>query len=173
MARKFRTLTDPSEVEGLEPGGELDGREVLDSKPVAVPVKPVRDTLGPLDRMYAEIRAREKLAADAAYQESDEEAYDLDIPDEVDEFLSKYEEHPLEELLGAALQDKRVQEALKSALEGKYGPREAALLQELGVEKGYLPRQASDGAGASAPPQPVADPPQRGEPPAPPPPPKA
>lgn len=172
MARKMLTLTDPSEIEGLEPGGELNGRELLDSKPVAVPVKPVRDTLGPLDKMYAEIRAREKLAADAAYQESLEESYDLDIPDEVDEFLSRYEEQPLEELLGAALQDKRVQEALKAALEGKYGPREAALLQEVGVERGNLPRQASDGAGSSAPPQQAADP-SMGEPPASPSPPKA
>lgn len=158
MTRRFRTIADPSDVEGLEPGGELDGREVLDSRPTAQPVKPKRDQLGPLDQMYANIRAREQLARDQAHEETPDEQFDLDIPDEVDEFLSRYEEHPLDELLGAALHDKRVQEALRAALVGKYGEREALGLKEYGIERGNLPRQASTPASLPGPSKSGADP---------------
>lgn len=158
MARKFRTIADPSDVEGLEPGGEIDGREVLDSRPITMPVKPKRDQLGPLDQMYANIRAREQLARDQAHEETPDEQFDLDIPDEVDEFLSRYEELPLDELLGSALHDKRVQEALKAALEGKYGEREALGLKELGIERGHLSRQAPTPASLPGPSKGGADP---------------
>lgn len=156
--RKFRTLTDPGEVEGIEPGGELNGRELLDSKPISAVVKAPREQLGPLDQMYAEIRARQQLALDQAHEESADEQFDFDLPDEVDEFLSRYEEHPVDELLGVALADPRVQEALRASLEGKYGPRHALALEEYGKERGNLP--------TVAPSKPAADPPKRGEPPA-------
>jgi len=157
--RKLRTLTDPSDVEGLEPGGELDGREVVDSRPMAIPVKPVRDQLGPLDKMYADIRAREQLARDAAYQESDDEAYDLDVPEELDEFLSRYEEHPLDELLGSAMLDKDVQTAIRAALEGRYGEREALGLKEYQKRRGIPDPEPPQAAAGPSPGDEAGDPP--------------
>lgn len=147
MAKKLRTFTDPSEVEGLEPGGELGGRELLDSRPMAVPIKPVRDGLGPLDKMYAEIRAREAARLDSAYEETEEEREDFEIPEELDEFLSKYEEQPIELLLGSAFKDQRVQAAIKAALEGTYGPREMIGLAEFKSERDAKRPEAPNAAG--------------------------
>lgn len=163
MTRKLRTLTDPGEIEGHPGKGQWKGRELLDPKPVAVPVRPIREQLGPLDQMYANIRAREKLAADAAYTEDDDEAFDFDVPEELDQFLSAYEDNPLEELLGTAFRDPAVQGAIKAALMNEYGEPHQKALQKLAEARQQAPRQASTPAslpGDKA----AADPPKGGEP---------
>lgn len=170
--RKLRTLTDPAEIEQLLKDVHWDGpfdykgREVNSSEPIAVPVKAARFAPGPLDKMYAEIRARERLQMEQDYRETDEEAEDFEVPEELEEFISRYEEQDAPALLGEALKDTRVQDALKAAIEGRYGEREASALAEMANERKKSSTIAPT-APSLAPPKAAADPPNGGEPPPP------
>lgn len=150
--KNFRTRTTPGEAAELadrRANGELvpeqDGREIPDPRPVSVPVKVRVQGPTPLEAMYAEIRMRERLAREAAHQETPAEALDFDVPDELEELISDYEEIVMPEVsvLGEALKDPRVYKAIESALRGRYGPVEAAGLQEMAKERSKPPETAS------------------------------
>lgn len=143
--------------DGLVPGYEdKDHREVLDPRPMAPPIRRPHMAPSPLDQMYANIRAQIAGREDHLHEESPEEAADFEVPEEVEELLSQWEERWLpgeDHPLGEALKDPAVQKAIQAALEGRYGPAEQAGLAELAKA-----RQSAQAPSTAAPSKPGADP---------------
>lgn len=149
---KRRTLSNQAEAksnldavlkDGVVPGYEdKNHREVLDPRPMAPPVRRPHMAPSPLDQMYANIRAQIAGREDHLHEETPQEAADFEVPEEVEELLSQWEERWLpgeDHPLGEALKDPAVQRAIQSALEGRYGPAEQAPLMEMARKRQEQP----------------------------------
>lgn len=180
-----RTLSDKKDKQdamdnivkhGQVPGYEdYNHREILDPRPMAPPVRRPHMAPSPLDQMYMNIRAQIAGREDHLHEETPEEAADFEVPEEVEELLSQWEERWLpgeDHPLGEALKDPAVQNAIKAALEGRYGLKEAAPLRSMAAKRSassaappapsLAPAPGGPGPGSTGEGPPPANPPKAG-----------
>lgn len=168
MSPKFRSRDPARSAElqkeitkhGRVSGFEENGRQFLDPRPMAARPR-VREQPSPLEAMYNEIRTKEAIARQAHESDTPQEAADFDIPDELEDLLSGYEEmlEPDLSVFGEAIKDPRVYDAVQAVLEDRYGPLEAGKLAEMAKER------EDRSTPSPAPSKPVGGPGSTGEPP--------